>query len=782
MARIRRVGVVGAGVMGSGIAALVAGAGVPVLLLDIVPPDLGPDERSERAARDRFAAGGKARALGAKPAAFFTPRDAVLVDVGNLEDDLERLRSCDLLIEAVKEDLAVKQALFARLEDVRAPHAILASNTSGLPLARMTEGRSAAFRQHFLVMHFFNPPRYMKLLELVSGPATLPEVTERVQRFGEDVLGKGVVHCKDTPNFIANRIGTFGMMDAIRLMMEMDLAIEEVDAICGRPLGHPKSAIFRTTDLVGLDTVLHVAANCHRLLTGDEQREVFRAPPFLEEMVKRGMLGDKAGGGFYKKTKEGRLALDWKTLEYRPARKVRFDAIGDTKGIADPGERTRALVRHDDAAGRFAWATVSRTLNYSARRVGEIADDVVNIDRALRWGFNWDAGPFEALDALGTREVAARLRADGEDVAPLLLEMGDRRFYPGPHTFLDVPSKAERPIPVNPRALALPRTDRTRVVKENDGATLWDLGDGVLGLELHTKMNSVDADVVTLMDEAVAEAERNWLGIVIGNESPSAFSAGANLFLVLIGARNGAFDQIEQAARAFQDANLRLRASDVPVVAAAFGLALGGGAEIVMSADAVRAHCELYMGLVEVGVGLVPAGGGLKELVFRAMSGIPKGVDPFAAIQEAFRNAAMAKVSTSAEAARDMGFLAERDGVTFHRDQLLRDAKETVLGMARAGYRRPLPRSARVAGESGLANFRAGLWAMEQGHAISEHDRKVATHVARVLCGGAVPAGSLVTEQRLLDLEREAFLSLCGEPRTQERMEYMLTNNKPLRN
>ncbi len=782
MRRIRKVAVLGAGVMGSGIAAHVAGAGIPVLLLDIVPPDLAPGERDDRGARDRLAAAGKERALRAKPAAFFTARDASLVETGNLEDDLERLSGCDLIVEAVKEELAVKQALFARVERVRAADAVVASNTSGLPLARMTEGRGADFRRHFLVTHFFNPPRYMRLLELVVGPDTLPEVAERVHRFGEDALGKGIVYCKDTPNFIANRIGTFAMMDAIRLMVEMELTVEEVDALCGRPMGHPKSAIFRTSDMVGLDTVLHVAANCHQLLTADERREVFRPPAFLLEMVKRGMLGDKSGGGFYRKGKEGKLALDWKTLEYRPAQKVRLDVIGAVKGIEDPGARTKALVAAGDRAGRFAWRAVSRTLDYAARRVGEIADDVVNVDRALRWGFNWDLGPFQALDALGSREVAARLGADGEAVAPLLLEMGDRKFYPAPGTFLDVRAGAERPVPVNPRVLALPRADRARVVKENDGATLWDLGDGVLGIEFHTKMNSVDAELVAMMEAAVEEAERNWLGVVVGNESPTAFSAGANLFLVLVGARNGAFDQIERSVRAFQAANLRLRRSDVPVVAAPAGLALGGGAEIVMAADAVRAHCELYMGLVEVGVGLVPAGGGLKELAVRAMSGIPEAMDPFAAIQPAFQNAAMARVSTSAEHAREMGFLGERDGVTFHRDQLLRDAKETVLGMARAGYRRPRARQVRVAGESGLAGFKAALWAMEQGHAISEHDRKVATHVARVLCGGAVPAGALVSEERLLDLEREAFLSLCGEPRSQERMEHMLTNNRPLRN
>lgn len=784
MARIRKVGVLGAGIMGGGIAAHVAGAGVPVLLLDIVPPSLKPEEMKDRAARNRFSDGGKEKALKARPPAFFTKRDALLVETGNLEDDLEKISSCDLIIEAVPEDLKIKQDLFGKLEKVRAPEAIIASNTSGLPLTKMLEGRSADFKKHFIITHFFNPVRFMKLLEVVVGPDTLPEVTKITHTFGEDVLGKGMVYAKDTPNFIANRIGNFAMMDSIRLMMEMDLTIDEVDAILGRPVGHPKVALFKVGDMVGLDTLMHVTENNHEMLPNDEARAVFDPPAFMKEMLKRGMLGDKAKGGFYKKVKETKetLTLDWKTLDYKPKQKIKTESMGLLKGIEDPGQKLKTFLNASDKAAQFAWRSISRTLNYSAYRLGEIADDVVNIDRAMRWGFNWDQGPFEQLDALGVKAVVDRLAKDGEKVAPVLQAMGDGKFYPTPKTYFDVKAKGAKPVPVNPRAVPLPKEDKSKRVDFNASATLWDLGDHVLGIEFHTKMNSVDPDLITMLDKAVTEAEKNWAGLVVGNESATTFSAGANILLMLMAARAKQWDGIDQAVKNMQNAIMRLRNSDVPVVTAPFGMALGGGAEIAMGADAIRAHCELYMGLVEVGVGLLPSGGGCKELLFRAMSGIPDTMDPFAAIQKAFQAAAMAKVSMSAEEARENGFLAASDAVTMNRDLLIHDAKETVLGMARAGYHRPRPRTVRVAGEGGFAAFKAGLWAMEKGHAVSEHDRKVATAIARVFTGGAVAAGTVVDEQRILDLEREGFLSLIGEEKTQARMEFMLMNNKPLRN
>ncbi|MBI5543723.1 MAG: enoyl-CoA hydratase/isomerase family protein [Deltaproteobacteria bacterium] len=785
MARIRRVAVLGAGVMGSGIAAHVAGAGIPVLLLDIVPPNLTPEERKDRAARNRLAQGGRDKALAAKPALFFTPRDGGLVEVGNFEEDLPRLAECDWIIEAIKEELHVKRELFSKVEQYRRADAIVSSNTSGLPLADLVLGRGPEFRAHFLVTHFFNPVRYMHLLELVVGPETAPRVVKAMHHFGEEILGKGVVYAKDTPNFVANRIGTFAVMDAIQQMVEQGLSIEEVDAIHGRPLGHPKSAVFRTADIVGLDTLLHVAHNCERLLVHDEDRGVFRPPEFMEEMVKKGLLGDKSGGGFYRKTQEGLLALDWRTLEYRPQEKPRFESLGEARTIDDAGERIRAVVGYSDRAGQFAWKTLSRTLNYAAARLGEIADDVVNIDRALRWGFNWELGPFETLDALGSKETVARMQADGLRIAPLLREMATTgaRFYPSRKTFRDVRAQGqEKPVPVSPRALSLPREDAKARVKENDSATLWDLGEDVLCVELHSKMNSVDNDVISMLHQSLDEAEKRGAGLVIGNESTEAFSAGANLLLILLAAREGQFKDLEEISRQFQQANLRLSHAEVPVVAAPFGLTLGGGAEMALAASQIRAHAELYMGLVEAGVGVVPAAGGCKEMVLRAMANVPDNVDPFLPIQRAFETVAMAKISTSAEMARDLGFLKECDRVTMSREQLLHDAKQTVLGLARAGWKRPAPKMARVPGEAGIANFKVALWSMAQSHQISEHDQKIASKLAHVMCGGAVAPGTRVSEQHLLDLEREAFLSLCGEPKSQERMQYMLEHNKPLRN
>lgn len=782
--RIRKVGVLGAGVMGSGIAAHCAGAGVQVLLLDIVPPDLKPEEKNDRRARNRFADGGKERALKAKPAAFFTPKDAALIETGNLEDDLDKLATCDWIVEAVKEDAKVKQELFAKIEKA-APNAIVTSNTSGIPLATLTEGRSEQFTKNFLITHFFNPVRYMKLLELVTGPKTDPAVTELLHRFGEDVLGKGIVYAKDTPNFVANRIGTFAVMDTIRQMMEHGLTIDEVDAIHGKPLGHPKSAVFRTADIVGLDTLLHVANNCYTLLTADEDRDVFNPPDFMKQMVERGMLGEKTKGGFYKKTREGILSLDWKTLEYQPQVKARFESTGDARHIEDAGERIKHMVNATDKAGQFAWATLSRTLNYAGYRLGEIADDVVNIDRAMRWGFNWDLGPFETLDAIGVKEFVERMKKEGRTVAPVIEQVanGPGAFYPKKgSTFFDVKTSSEKTVPVNPRVLTLPRQDEKKVVKRNDSATIWDIGDGILCVEFTSKMNSVDADNIQMLNDAIDLAEKDFQGIVIGNEAATAFSAGANLFLILLAAREKQWDQIEKTVKDFQDVNQRLRNCWVPVVAAPFGLTLGGGAEIAMAADAIRAHAELYMGLVEVGVGLIPGGGGCKEIIFRTMEGIPDNVDPFNPVQNAFQTVGMGKVSFSAEMAREMNFLSPRDGVTLSREQLLRDAKETALGMAKAGYRPPRPRTVRVAGENGLATIKVGLWSMEQAGQISEHDRKIGTQLARVLCGGNVAAGTRVTEQQFLDLEREAFLSLAGEEKSQARMEYMLTHNKPLRN
>jgi 3-hydroxyacyl-CoA dehydrogenase len=776
---VRKVAVLGAGVMGSGIAAHLAGAGLDVLLLDIVPPD-------GKSPKNAFAQGGKDKALKAKPAAFFAARDAERVTVGNFDDDLAAAGKCDLVIEVVKEDLAIKRALFAKLEPLLGEHTIVTSNTSGLPIALMMEGRSAAMRKRFLVTHFFNPVRYMKLLEVVPGADTDAAVVEKIARFGADVLGKGIVHGKDTPNFVGNRIGVFAMMHLIKLALEGGYTVEEVDAIFGQPLARPKSAVFRTADLVGLDTVVDVAQNCYRNLPNDERREDFKVPAVLEQMVERKLLGDKTGGGFMKKSDAGILTLDLKTLEYRPQQKAKFASTGAVKSEPDARKRVRTMLTADDRAADLARRVTYATLAYASRRLGEIADDVVNIDRAMKWGFGWELGPFETWDAVGVEAGLSAMSTLGIEPAPWVREMvaaGRKSFYEE-GTFWNAQLGAAQPIPKAPRALALPavRTRAGGVVMENDGATLWDLGDRIAGLELHTKMNALDADVIAMLHKAVDEVEARWDGLVVGNEAVDAYSAGANLFLVLMAANQGNWQAIEDMARQLQDAHMRLRYCTKPTVTAPFGLTLGGGAELAMHGAATRAHAELYMGLVEAGVGLIPAGGGCKELVARACAHLPDDADPFPEVKRIFMNVALGKVSMSAEEARAMGMLDARDQVTFNREYLLHDAKETALGMARAGYRAPRRRTFRLPGEGGYAALRSSLQMMHEAHQISAHDVVVGSKLAYVLCGGRGPQTVRHTEQQILDLEREAFVALCHEEKSRERMQYMLMNNKPLRN
>ena len=784
--RIRTVSVLGAGVMGSGIAAHLAGAGLDVNLLDIVPPAGVPNPTNDRSL---FARSGLDKALKAKPAAFFTPRDAERITVGNFEDDLARAASADLIIEAVKEDAPIKRALFAKLEPLVAAHTVIASNTSGLPIQMLMEGRSPSFRQRFIVMHFFNPVRYMKLLELVAGKDTDAGVLSRIARFSEETLGKGVVFGKDTPNFVGNRIGVFGIMYLLRTALEMGFSVEEIDTIFGAPMGRPKSAVFRTADIVGLDTLVDVARNCHTNLVHDEQRATFELPDVIAKMVDKKLLGDKTGGGFYKKTPEGILAYDLKTQEYRAQAKSKFASIGAAKGITDTGARVKAIVNGTDKAAELAWKCTAATLAYASHRLGEIADDVVQIDRAMKWGFSWEMGPFETWDALGVRDTVERMRKDGFEPAPWVLEMlreGHTSFYGGgaaAPTYFDARSGTSHPLPQSARALSLDSLrEAGHEVARNDGASLIDIGDGVLCLELHTKMNAIDGDVVKMMHAGIERAEKDFAGLVVGNQAPDAFSAGANIFVILVAAGQKNWDSIALASKELQDALSRMRYADVPVVTAPFGLTLGGGAEIAMQGAASRAHAELYMGLVEAGVGVIPAGGGCKELLARALGDLPDAVDPFPFVQQVFMTIAMGKVSMSAEEARGLGLVRATDSVSLSRDALLFDAKQTVLGLARAGYRRPRARTFRLPGESGYATLRSALQQMKAAHQISEHDLLVGSKLAWVLCGGRCNPSVRQTEQHVLDLEREAFVSLCGEPKTQERMQFMLMNNKPLRN
>lgn len=790
--KIKRVAVIGAGVMGSGIAAHLAGVGLETVLLDIVPPDLDNKLREDPRARSRFALTGLQNAVKARPAAFFDTEDARLVSTGNLEDDLKRLEGCDWILEAIIENLAIKQKLYETIERYRRPGTLVTSNTSGLKIADLLQGRSDDFRRNFLVTHFFNPPRYMRLLELVAGEETDKEAFDYMAKFGNDVLGKGIVFGKDTPNFVANRIGTYGMLNVLHTMLTDNCTVEEVDAVFGPLMGRPKSAVFRTADIVGLDTLLHVANNCYDLLVGDESREMFKSPDFLPKMVEKGWLGSKTKAGFYKKVGDDILALDLNTFEYRPKQKVRADSIGAVRSIQPLGERIKRFLAHDDRLAKLAWINTANTLAYSARRMGEIADDVVNIDNAMKWGFGWDMGPFEVWDAIGVSESVERMTRDGIDVPSWVMDMigrGHTRFYSGNATrptYFDVTRSSYADRPLDPRHIRLAALrESNKVVKKNASATLFDLDDGVLLLEFHTKMNAVDDQIISMMHQAVNYAEeQGCAGLVIGNEATDAFSAGANLFAIAMAIGQKQWGPIEEMISSFQQANMRLRYSDIPVVVAPAGLTLGGGAEITFGADAVRAHAETYIGLVEVGVGLIPGGGGTLEMLERFCGQLPDdpGLDPMPFIRQAFNLIGMAQVATSADQAKRWGMLRPHDGVTLNRDLLLHDAKQTVLGLSRAGYRRPRPIDFRLPGPSASTTIRWFVDNMRQGEQISDHDYKIAAKLAWVLCGGDTSTRRKVSQQEILDLEREAFLSLCGEAKTQERIQYMLTNNKPLRN
>ncbi len=799
--RFRRAAVLGAGVMGSGIAAHLAGAGLDVLLLDIVPPDLAPAAATDKKARNRFAAGGVDRLRTSKPSLIFHQRDLERIRVGNLEDDLAEAAKADIVIEAVREDLNVKQALFTKLEPLLGAQTVLASNTSGLPIGKLMAGRSADMRQRFLVTHFFNPVRYMRLLELVSGEETDPEVLRQVAEFGETQLGKGIVYGKDTTNFVANRIGIYGMMGLIAEALAAGFTVEEVDAIFGPPLGRPKSAVFRTADMVGLDTVIDVAQNCYDNLIHDESRQTFATPEVIREMVRRGYKGDKTGKGFYQKTKEGLLVLDLNTLEYRAQQKARFESLGAVKNLTDVGDRVKAVLAGTDRAAQLAWKATALLFSYSSRRIGPrseadgnqndapIADDLFQVDRGMRWGYGWEMGPFEMWDAVGVKASVERMEQSGIRPAQWVYDMlsaGRSSFYggePGQKVYYDLTAKKEAALPKSPRELPLAGlAAQGLIIDKNDGARLIDLQDDVYALEFQTKMNSIDADVIGLLNKAIEICDTRKKALVITNESTEAFSAGANLMLIVMAAMQGNWTMLEKVIADFQNANQLLRYGPVPVVVAPFGLTLGGGAEVTLHGDAVRAHAELYMGLVEVGVGLLPGGGGCKEVLCRLTANLPDNADPFPAVQRAFETIGLAKVATSAEEARSLGFLRESDSVSFHRDHLTYDAKQLALGLLRAGYRPPRQRLVRLPGPSGYANIRSSLQMMLEAHQIMPHDLTVGSALAKVLTGGNTSPTVKMTEQQLLDLEREQFLALCGEQKTRDRMMYMLQNNKPLRN
>ncbi len=804
---IRKAAVLGAGVMGSGIAAHLANAGIPVLLIDIVPPELSAvDEKKGLNAdhpkfRNKFSLAGLEGIKKSKPAALYSNRFLPLIEIGNFEDDWGRLADCDWIVEVVVERLDIKQQVFARVDEVRKPGSIISSNTSGLSIAGMTEDRSDDFRQHFLVTHFFNPVRYMRLLELVAGEETKPEILDFFTDFGRFRLGKGVVFGKDTPNFIGNRIGTFGIAATINAMMEMDYQVDEVDAITGPAMGHPGSASFGTADLVGIDVLAHVVNTIYEGCPDDEHREIFRVPEFITKMISAGSLGrkTKANGGFYRIQKEAdgsktKLVIDWKTGDYRPKARPDIPSLKKAKKTHDVRQRLRDLVYSDDRAGVFAWRLIRDTLAYSSVRFGEISDSIVDIDNALRWGYNWDLGPFETWDLLGVAEVVKRMEADGIKPAPWVTEMlaaGHESF------FLESADGREYYDPATKTYLREPRPDsflffdeikrdEKKIVYGNKSASLVDLGDGIACVEFHSalqpRMNPIDDEVMEVMHKGVEIGERDFRGLVIHHQGEN-FSAGANLLMVLEGIHANQWSAIDTMIRRFQGMTRNLLKARIPVITAPFAYTFGGGCEITMGGDRVCAAAETYMGLVEVGVGLIPAGGGCWAMLERVLEGVDTPVLsnlPF--IRTAFENIGMAKVATSGEEARDRRFLRPSDKVEINRDQQLWTAKRMAIGLAEEGYTPPLPKKLRLPGKEGLATLEMMLHNMKLTHWVSSHDEKIGQHLGRILTGGDTTINDPVSEQTILDLEREAFLSLCGEPKTQDRISYMLVNNKPLRN
>ena len=768
MQRIHSIAVLGAGAMGSQIAAHAANAGLSVLLLDL----------DAATARD-----GLKRARKLKPDPFFTSETAGRIAVGGFDTELARIAESDWIVEAVVERLDVKQELLAQVEPHRAQHAVVSSNTSGIPIASLAAGRGEAFRRHWLGTHFFNPPRYLPLLEIIPTADTDPAVVDTMVRFGDRALGKGVVVAKDTPNFIGNRIGLFGVMRVLEQLAADAYTIEEIDAMTGPAIGRPRSATFRTLDIAGLDVLAHVAANLAERLEDAEERASFALPSLVSDMVARGWIGSKAGGGFYRKQKTGGgseiLTLDPETLDYRARRSPRLPALDTASAIADHGERVRTLFRGRDRVGEFLRATLAPTLVYAADVAPAIAHSIDDVDRAMRWGFGWELGPFELWDAIG---IDAVLEAAGRTDPPALVRELSRSARSG--AAASVRFREDAVPPRGPDLQLLRRAkDERPPVRRNAGASLVDLGDGVLGLEFHSKMNAIGGDTVAMMKAGVEEASSNFEALVIGNDAP-AFSAGANLMLLLLEAQEENWDEIDLMVRTFQSAVLGLRYAGVPVVAAPSGLTLGGGCEIVLHADRVQAAAETYMGQVEVGAGLIPAGCGTKELLVRLTARAPSGAaDPLPCIRQAFELIGFGKVSTSAGDARRLGLLRDTDGVTMNRERLLADAKAAARDLARAGYQPPAPPNDIAVGGAGIrAALDLGVHLAWRGGHISDYDAHLGRTLSRILAGGDLPHATTVPEQRLLDLEREAFLSLCGEPKTQERIAHVLKTGKPLRN
>ena len=795
MRQINRAAVLGSGVMGATIAAHLANAGIEVVLLDIVPKQPTENETAQgltlesRPVRNRLAANALQGLMKMKPAPLYLQEYAARIQVGNLEDDLDQLRTCDWVLEVVIEHMPIKKELLSKLVPYLNADTVLSTNTSGLSVNEMATVLPEELRKNFLVTHFFNPPRYMRLLEIVPSRYTDPALVEKLADFISRRLGKGIVHAKDTPNFIANRIGVFSIFNAIKHMLELEMTVEQVDSIAGPATARPKSAAFRTADLVGIDTLAHICKNTYELLPEDESRETFKVPAFMQQMIENGLHGNKTGQGFYKKEQvDGERRIDYYDYTqgaFKPAEKPKFASVNAVKMVDDPAQKVNMMVNGQDQAAEFAWRSLRDCLIYTLNRLPEIADDIVNIDNAMKWGFNWEIGPFQMFDAIGVAAFVNRARQDGVEV-PAILE-GIEAFYRindnGRQEYYDLLAKTYREVPQKEGQIELQLLKRSGgLVEQNANSSIVDLGDGVFGLEFHSKMNAISGDILSQTHKAIKRAEEEGVGLVVGNQGAN-FSVGANLMLLAVALAEGAFEDIDMTVRAFQKATMALKYAKVPVVAAPFGMTLGGGCEFSLHADAINAHAETYMGLVEIGVGLLPAGGGTKEMCLRAVALSQRyatDVTPF--IFKYFQQIGMAKVSMGAAELFAMDYLRQGDSISMDSDRLIADAKKKVLALA-TNYRPQQPATNIPApGRSIAASIKSQLWNMKMGGFVSAYEAEMGGVIAEVICGGDVLPGTPISEEDLLQLERQAFLKLCGQKKTAERIQHMLKTNKPLRN
>lgn len=799
MRRINKVAVIGSGIMGSRIACHFANIGVEVLLLDIVPKELTEKETKKgltlesSAVRNRIVNDALTASLKSKPSPIYSKELAQKVSTGNLDDDLSKISDCDWIIEAVVERLDIKKIVFDQIEQYRKPGTLITTNTSGIPVEQMLEGRSEDFQAHFCGSHFFNPPRYLKLLEIIPSSKTKQEVIDFLMHYGDLHLGKDMVLCKDTPAFIANRIGVANILSLFHLVEEMGLSVEEVDRLSGPVMGRPKSATFRTCDLVGLDTLIHVANGVHDNCPEDEMRDTFKLPQFIQKMADNKWLGDKTKQGFYKKSKDkdGKRvieALDLQTMEYKPKQKVKFATLAQAKQVDDLKTRLKVLVKGTDKAGEFYRKSFYSAFAYVSHRIPEISDDVYKIDRAMRAGFGWEMGPFEMWDAIGVERTLAEMEKLDHQAADWVYEMvkgGQESFYTneaGVQQYYNINTQKKAIVPGLEDFIILDTIRPTKTVWKNSGTTLTDIGDGIVNLEFQTKMNSIGGEVLQGIQKSIELAEANHKGLVIANQGTN-FSVGANLAMIFMMAIEQDYDEIDFAVRAFQQTTQRIRYSSIPVVVAPHGMTLGGGCEIALHADKVQASAETYMGLVEMGVGLIPGGGGSKEMAQRASESYFAGDIELPTLRERYLNIGMAKVATSAQEAIDLGLMVEgRDAYSISSNRLITDAKRAALQLADDGYTQPAPKKVKALGQQGLGMFMVGAHSMAAAGYITEHEKLMSEKLAYVICGGDLSTPTQVSEQYLLDLEREAFLSLCGERKTLERIEHMLKKGKPLRN